>query len=121
VNGLFNLPEGGAGEEEITLPPEATSLDFMQAIYRDPAQPMTRRMRAAVAALPFEHPKLSVNANIDNHFADQIEEMVRRSGRSNVIGPKNGERYDTSAPLQIEAKSAPIQTDPGAGGFRRRL
>jgi hypothetical protein len=34
-------------EDEIPLPEGATSLHFMQAIYRDPRQPMTRRMKAA--------------------------------------------------------------------------
>ena len=92
----------------------------MQAVYRDPAQPMTRRMRAAVAALPFEHPKLSVNANLDNNFASVMEQYGRQAGKPNVIDAKA--RYDTSAPLPIEPpRPSPIQTDPGAGGFRRRL
>ena len=38
-----------------------TSLDFLQAIYRSADQPLQRRMRAAIAALPpHEHPKCAV-------------------------------------------------------------
>jgi len=86
VNGLFNPPEAEVVEEEITLPPDATSLDVMQAIYRDPRQPLARRMRAAQAALPFEHPKLAVTTNVYS-FASQMEEM-RIRGKSNVIDAK---------------------------------
>lgn len=50
--------------EEDDLPDGASSLDYLQAIYRSPNQPDNRRMRAAIACLPFEHPKLSVNAHI---------------------------------------------------------
>ena|SRR5271156_6719997 len=45
-------------------PDGATSLDFLQAIYRSAERPMQRRMRAAIAALPLEHLKLSVTANV---------------------------------------------------------
>lgn len=115
--GTLQGEEEPMAEEEIQLPEGATSLDFMQAVYRDRSQPVSLRMKAATAALPFEHPKLSVNANVDNHFAAQMEEFARKIGKSNVIGA--GKKYDTSAPLKIEPP--PIQTDPAAGGFRRRL
>jgi hypothetical protein len=74
-------------------------------------------MKAAIAALPFERPKLAVTANLNNNFASRMEEIARASGRSNVIGAKV--RYDTSAPLKIEPP--PIQTDPAARGFKRRF
>ena len=48
---------------------------------------MQRRMRAAEAAVPFVHPKLSVAANVYS-FAAQMEELSRRAGKSNVIDAK---------------------------------
>ncbi|WP_426410042.1 hypothetical protein [Bradyrhizobium ganzhouense] len=71
-------------DAEIELPADATSLDFLQAVYRDPQQTLPVRMRAAIAALPFERPKLAVIANV-NSFAAQMEAIARQSGRSNVI------------------------------------
>lgn len=60
-----------------------TSLDFLQAIYRDGYQPMPRRMRAAIAALPFENPKLAVIASIgpNTGFAKRLEIAIDRSHR----------------------------------------
>jgi hypothetical protein len=132
------LLEEPVSADEIELTPNATSLDFMQAVYRDPSQPMTRRMRAAVAALPFEHPKLAVTENRYS-FASEMEAMARQIGKSNVIGAPDGKMYDMSGPLPIPsgpspgdpnevnytrkrlAQPEPIQTDPATAGFRRRL
>jgi hypothetical protein len=63
----------------------ATSLDLMQAVYRDSRQPMQRRLRAAVAALPFEHPKLSVAANFNVGFGRRLEQMAAARGIATVI------------------------------------
>ena len=62
------------------------SLALLQAIYRSPDQPANRRMRAAIAALPFEHPKLSVSTMIGpKDFAAQLEAARQRSGKVAVI------------------------------------
>jgi hypothetical protein len=71
--------------EETDLPPGATSLDFLRGVYRDARLPLSVRMRAAIAALAFEHPKLSVNANINAGFAARMEQMMAARGLAPVI------------------------------------
>ena len=65
------------------MPAAGSSLELLQAVYADPGQPMTRRMRAAIAALPFEHPKLAVVARFDGNegFAAKLEAAIMRTGK----------------------------------------
>jgi hypothetical protein len=48
--------------ELIELAPGETSLDFLRKVYRSVKQPMSRRMRAAIEALPHETPRLGAVA-----------------------------------------------------------
>ena len=69
-------------EPVIELAPGETSLSFLQRVYRSVTQPMSRRMQAAVAALPHEHPKLSAVATVNmngNDFAALLERSTERS------------------------------------------
>lgn len=60
-----------------------TSLDFLQAVYRSTDQPMHRRMRAAVAALPFEHPKLAVTASVNTEgWGARLEAARERAAKA---------------------------------------
>jgi hypothetical protein len=74
-------------EEEFGLPDSATSLDLLQAVYRHAGLPLSMRMRAAMAALPFEHPKLAVSVNIpdDGSFAARLDAAIQRSQQGKVI------------------------------------
>jgi|SRR5215467_12985663 len=57
---LDQIEEKQKMEGQIQLSTDATSLDLLQAIYRDNRQPLQRRMRAAIACLLFERPKFAV-------------------------------------------------------------
>ena len=58
------------------------ALDYLRTVYRDPLQPDSVRIRAAMACLPFETPKLSVVASVNDPtaFAERLEAAIRRSG-----------------------------------------
>ena len=68
--------------DEIEAPATGrTSLDLLQAIYRCPDQPLHVRMKAAIAALPFEHPRLAVVATVDgrDNWAKALQGAIARS------------------------------------------
>jgi hypothetical protein len=58
---------------------KATSLEFLQAVYCNDQLPLTTRMRAAIAALPFEVPKLAVTAVVsEQDFATLLDRRLKR-------------------------------------------
>jgi hypothetical protein len=61
---------------------KATPLEFLQAVYCNEGLPISVRMRAAIEAAPFIHPKLSVSAQLNSDdFADRLTRAVNRSSR----------------------------------------
>ena len=56
------------------------ALGYLQSIYRNPLEPTSLRMRAAMAAIPFEVPKLAVTTNLSNeNFAAMLDKAIARS------------------------------------------
>ena len=70
--------------ELIELAPGETSLDFLQRVYRSVKQPMSRRLRAAIEALPHEHPRfgaVAIGSMNGQDFASMLERAIERSGK----------------------------------------
>jgi hypothetical protein len=70
--------------DEVPLPEGATEMDFLDAVWQSPQQPMTRRVRVAIELLKYRHARLSVTANF-NGFGRRLEAMAASRGMSNVI------------------------------------
>jgi hypothetical protein len=65
--------------QEIEIPTDGISLDLLKAVYRNNQLPLTTRMRAAIAALPFESPKLAVTAMVsEQDFATLLDQRLKR-------------------------------------------
>jgi hypothetical protein len=95
----------------IELKPGETSLRFLQRVYRSVRQPMSRRMRAAIEAPPFERPKLSAVATAamnGGDFASMLERAIERSGKTRLI---EGTCEEAQVP-RLEA--------PGGAAIKRR-
>lgn len=69
---------------------DPTPLEFLQAIYTNEGVPLPVRMRAAIEAAPYCHPKLQVSASLDGRgFAEHMKQLARdRYGTGNVIDAK---------------------------------
>jgi hypothetical protein len=59
------------------IEPAPDELVLLQQVYRCTSMPLPVRMRAAMAALPFERPKLAVIAQIGPGIADRLEAKLR--------------------------------------------
>jgi len=62
--------------EELVLPADATPLDFLCAVYRDATQPLGTRLKAAIAAAPYCHPKLAITANVATDMTVELEQRL---------------------------------------------
>ena len=75
--------------EGIEIGPDEMSLDLLQAVYRNPDQPLSVRIRCAVAALPHEAPKLIAQAQIsEGDFATLLEQRIKRFNEAKMIEHK---------------------------------
>ena len=98
------------GEEVIELGPSETSLSFLQKVYRSTKQPMSLRMRAAIEAMPHEHPRLGAVAigsisGVD--FASMLDRAIERSGKVHEV-------------KQIEASAIDLTPAHSIGRFNKR-
>jgi hypothetical protein len=66
-------------DDPLQLSANALGLEGLQAVYRNPRLPLQMRIRAMIAALPFETPKLAVTATVSEHdFATLLDRRLKR-------------------------------------------
>ena len=73
-------------DDPLQLSANASGLDGLQAVYRNPRLPLQMRIRAIIAALPFETPKLAVTATVSEHdFAILLDRRRIEEMKANAI------------------------------------
>src|SRR5689334_10103582 len=92
--------------EGMEVAADATPLDFFFAVFRNPRQPMNRRMKAASEAAQYVHPKLAAVANMSgDDFAAQLERAINRSAK--VINAAPVPQLVEGPPSALEHRPAP--------------
>ena len=69
-------------------PPNGMSLDLLRAVYRNPSIPLPVRLRAAMACLPHEAPKLAVTYQAsETDFAEMLDRRIKHMEQMKMIPP----------------------------------
>jgi TATA-box binding protein (TBP) (component of TFIID and TFIIIB) len=88
--------------QEIEISADGISLDLLRAVYRNNQLPLTIRMRAAIAALPFESPKLAVTAMVsEQDFATLLDQRLKRmeAMRTDAIEARPQPQVEVKPPM----------------------
>ena len=86
---MRSLLEDEPEPQEIEIPPNGTSLDLLQAVYRNNYLPSPTRMRAAMAAIHFEHAKLMATAVLNEQsYAELLDRRLARMAEQKLIEAK---------------------------------
>jgi hypothetical protein len=94
------------GPMEFEIEPNGLGLDLLRAVYRNPGVDLSIRMRAAMACLPFESPKLSVIAQItEQDFATLLDRRLENMKR--IERNKANARMIEASVEMIEAPTRP--------------
>src|SRR5262245_24834501 len=103
--------------EAETLEP-VNALQLLQSVYRNPTVGITTRMRAAMACLPFEVPKLAVTALIDGErdFAAILDRRIKRFEEM-----QNGKLIEARPTEPVEVKAPTPSMNYRAISLRRRI
>jgi hypothetical protein len=106
VPGFPDLVYNASDDRQLDLGPDAISLDLLQAVYRDPTQQLSIRIRCAMACLPFETPKLLATAIVnEGSFAELLDQRLKRIEQMKLIEAKptneNGGSVDARLPPPI--------------------
>src|SRR5215471_19322789 len=99
----------------LVLGPNEISLDLLRAVYRNNQLPLPTRMRAAIAALPHEVPRLAVTAQVtDMGVAELLDRRLKRIEEMRLLENKgvNGGTTITDRTIDPEPQPAPPTPAP---------
>jgi hypothetical protein len=104
VNGFPELVYEDRKEDRLNLGPNGMSIDLLRAVYRNPSIPLPVRMRAAIACLPHETPRLMVQALVNEQsFAELLERRLKHQAQIEATNGKpqqiEHQMIETSRPL----------------------
>src|SRR6516164_4980390 len=86
---------------------EVTPLDFLEAVYLNPNLPLNTRLRAAIEAAPYRHPKLAVTAHARFDFAAALDREIERCiARSRQPLPLSAPKTIEHSPEELKAPNA---------------
>jgi hypothetical protein len=84
-----------------------TAHELLKAVYRSPLIPLAVRMRAAMAAIPFESPKLIATAIVtEGSFAELLDRRLKRLEEMKLLEHKT----INNEPINSEPESEPPPT-----------
>jgi hypothetical protein len=113
--------------ENVEIGPNDLSIDLLRAIYRCNHLPLPTRMRAAIAAIQFETPKLAVTAQVtENDIATLLDRRIAHYQRMQVLeAPPNSEPSIIEPIAEPPPTPTPILPSPlsriYSNRFRRRF
>src|SRR5262245_47157255 len=127
MNGLVDLQmlRQEKKEEEVEMPTNGMAIDLLRVVYRCAGLPLATRMRAAMAALPFESPKLAVIAQVqENDLAELLDRRLRKIEEMKANGklidtPKLIEPPSTPQPIAAQVEIKPPKPHVNDRRFRR--
>jgi len=94
----------------VEVQPRATPLEFLQAVYCNEGLPLSARLKAAIEAAQYIHPKLAVTATVDSgDFAAQLDRAIQRSRE--VIEAKP--LISVSSDIPSDDTKPPVQVSNG--------
>jgi hypothetical protein len=111
--------------DEVEIPPNGNSLDLLQAVYRSPDLPLPTRMRAAIAALPHETPRLAVQALITEQdiatVLDQRIEHLKELRRREANGNGSANKLIEAKPIEQAEPAEAVEVKPTPTSMYRAL
>jgi hypothetical protein len=91
----------------LQLRPDAMSIDLLRAVYRNPSIPLPVRMRAAIACLQHEVPKLGVTVMVnEQNFADLLDARIKR------MEAMNGKQPQPQIPIEKQMIEPQVDVRP---------